>query len=176
MNFLSRTLVSLGFVLSVASAGPFAALIACNPSPGGAPAENATNAASDDDASAPSAKGTGKGKGEFALSDSPDERECKDLLARIEAKAGTIWAHADKSCKSDEDCTLAGARRGCYIGCGDAIAKTAVEGLKSEQAPFAAVCDEFRSGTGKCFRVAPIPTPSCPRLVPACEKGQCTTQ
>jgi hypothetical protein len=96
--------------------------------------------------------------------------ECDALLAASNRDLEAKLAAADRSCKTDDDCTLTSG--GCVSFCGGpAIAKRGEAAYKAEYASIAAACKKWSDRD--CMETTAQPIPSCAPIRPQCKGGHC---
>lgn len=93
--------------------------------------------------------------------------ETLDALGKAQAKSATCKTEADCEILSDGFC-MAGS-------CGVSIAKTARTAYEADRKGITEpACETWTKGT--CDKLVPIPIPSCPKLVPICKDGVCSSK
>lgn len=92
--------------------------------------------------------------------------EVLDAVGKNQAKFTACTTEADCEILSDGFC-MAGS-------CGVSIAKTARSTYEADRKRITEpACETWTKGS--CDKLVPIPIPSCPKLVPVCKDGLCTS-
>jgi hypothetical protein len=96
--------------------------------------------------------------------------ECEALLAKSNRELEAKLAAADRSCKTDDDCTL--TKGGCVGGCGGpAVAKRGEAAYLAEHASVESMCAKWWEGD--CMSTTPQAIPSCAPIRAHCKGGLC---
>lgn len=96
--------------------------------------------------------------------------ECDTLRTNANHDLEAALKAADRTCKTDDDCTLSAG--GCVGGCGGpAVAKRGEAAYKAAHAKIDATCKQWWDGD--CMSTTPQPIPSCAPVKAQCVSGLC---